>query len=106
MHYDDAENKVQMIFKLEQTIIELWQSFDLLGTQDGKNVLTPKAKHKLIKAWNEGLPKKRTEGILGIGGSTHRDGVVNEGFNQAIDEMKITDHRVIKGVCKACGYEN
>lgn len=30
---------------------------------------------------------RKTTGIKGILGTTHRDGVVNEGFNQAIDSI-------------------
>lgn len=31
-------------------------------------------------------PKERTEGILGILGTTHRDGVLNEGFNKGVSD--------------------
>ena len=33
------------------------------------------------------IPEKRTEGILGILGTTHKDGVRNEGFNDCIDTI-------------------
>lgn len=36
----------------------------------------------------EALPEERTEGILGILGSRHIDGVRNEGFNRAIQQAK------------------
>ena len=36
----------------------------------------------------EMLPEEKTEGILGILGTKHRNGVLNEGYNQAIKDIK------------------
>lgn len=35
----------------------------------------------------EVLPEERTEGILGILGSVHKDGVINQGFNECRQEI-------------------
>jgi len=100
-----------VIDKLEQAIIELWRNQDLLGgeshSEGSKFILLPKAKHELIKVWNEGLPKKYELNELG---SWQRGNIIATErlakiTNQAIDEMKITDHRILNGICVKCGYE-
>ena len=41
----------------------------------------------ITKLFLESLPEERTEGILVIGGTLHKDGVVNEGFNDCLDQI-------------------
>ena len=45
----------------------------------------------------EAEPKERSEGILGILGTTHRDGVFNEGYNKGIADYKSNLLQMVEG---------
>lgn len=70
--------------KIEKIILKTWTN-----ERASRQILSLIRSH-LLKA----IPKERTEGILGILGTRHADGVRNEGYNQALSDCR----KVIEGM--------
>ena len=76
--------------KIKLSLVELY----MRGFTEGKigivsgNQCVLDAYDSILSAIREEVPKEKTVGIKGILGTTHRDGVVNEGYNQALNDMK------------------
>lgn len=71
------QKHIELIEKIEEILLD----YDPGGFVDNYA-------DKILSIISEAMPEKKTEGILGIAGTTHRDGVVNEGFNDCLDAIQ------------------